>query len=129
MSNKIIKDAMALTLITLVAGAALGAVHGITKEPIARQEALTRAEAYKEVFEDYQESIALYTEGIKYNPEVSVLYYNRACCYALLHENEKALEDIKFSTQLSPSLIEYMKTDDELSDIRQMPEYQAIYNE
>ncbi|MGN1141200.1 MAG: RnfABCDGE type electron transport complex subunit G [Oliverpabstia sp.] len=52
MSNKIIKDAMALTLITLVAGAALGAVHGITKEPIAKQEALTKAEAYKEVFEE-----------------------------------------------------------------------------
>lgn len=52
MSNKIIKDAMALTLITLVAGAALGAVRGITKEPIARQEALTKAEAYKEVFEE-----------------------------------------------------------------------------
>lgn len=52
MSNKIIKDAMALTLITLVAGAALGAVHGITKEPIARQKALTKAEAYKEVFEE-----------------------------------------------------------------------------
>lgn len=52
MSNKIIKDAMALTLITLVAGAALGAVHGITKEPIARQEALTKAEAYKGVFEE-----------------------------------------------------------------------------
>ena len=90
---------------------------------------LNLAILYKEVFEDYQESIALYTEGIKCNPEVSVFYDNRACCYALLHENEKALEDIKFSTQLSPSLIEYMKTDDELSDIRQMPEYQAIYNE
>lgn len=52
MSNKIIKDAMALTLITLVAGVALGAVHGITKDPIARQEALTREAAYKEVFAD-----------------------------------------------------------------------------
>lgn len=52
MSNKIIKDAMALTLITLVAGVALGAVHGITKDPIARQEALTKEAAYKEVFAD-----------------------------------------------------------------------------
>ena len=52
MSNKIIKDAMALTLITLVAGLALGAVHGITKDPIARQEALTKEAAYKEVFAD-----------------------------------------------------------------------------
>ena len=52
MSNKIIKDAMALTLITLVAGVALGAVHGITNDPIARQEALTKEAAYKEVFAD-----------------------------------------------------------------------------
>lgn len=54
MSNKIIKDALALTLITLVAGVALGAVHGITKEPIARQEALAKEAAYKEVFADAQ---------------------------------------------------------------------------
>lgn len=52
MSNKIIKDAMALTLITLVAGLALGAVHEITKEPIAKQEALAKAEAYQEVFKE-----------------------------------------------------------------------------
>lgn len=50
--SKIIKDAIALTLITLVAGVALGAVHGITKDPIARQEALTKEAAYKEVFAD-----------------------------------------------------------------------------
>lgn len=50
--SKIIKDAIALTLITLVAGMALGAVHGITKEPIARQEVLAKEAAYKEVFAD-----------------------------------------------------------------------------
>lgn len=53
--SKIVKDAMALTLITLVAGLALGAVHGITKEPIAKQEALAKAEAYQEVFADAAE--------------------------------------------------------------------------
>ena len=42
MSNRILKDAMALTLITLVAGAALGGTYEITKEPIARQEALAK---------------------------------------------------------------------------------------
>ena len=50
--SKIIKDAIALTLITLVAGMALSAVHGITKEPIARQEVLAKEAAYKEVFAD-----------------------------------------------------------------------------
>lgn len=52
MKNKIIKDALALTLITLVAGVALGGVYEITKEPIAKQEAQAKAEAYEQVFTD-----------------------------------------------------------------------------
>lgn len=52
MKNKIIKDALALTLITLVAGVALGGVYEITKDPIARQDAQAKAEAYEQVFTD-----------------------------------------------------------------------------
>lgn len=52
MKNKIIKDALAPTLITLVAGVALGGVYEITKDPIARQEAQAKAEAYEQVFTD-----------------------------------------------------------------------------
>lgn len=52
MKNKIIKDAFALTLITLVAGVALGGVYEITKDPIAKQEAQAKAEAYEQVFTD-----------------------------------------------------------------------------
>ena len=52
MKNKIIKDALALTLITLVAGVALGGVYEITEDPIARQEAQAKAEAYEQVFTD-----------------------------------------------------------------------------
>lgn len=52
MNNKIIKDALALTLITLVAGVALGGVYEITKDPIAKQEAQAKAEAYEQVFTD-----------------------------------------------------------------------------
>ena len=52
MKNKIIKDALALTLITLVAGVALGGVDEITKDPIAKQEAQAKAEAYEQVFTD-----------------------------------------------------------------------------
>lgn len=48
--NKIVKDALILTAITLIAGLALGAVYQITKAPIekANQNAITKA--YKEVF-------------------------------------------------------------------------------
>lgn len=49
---KIIKDALALLAITLVAGILLGFVHDITLEPIAQQEALTEQNSCREVFED-----------------------------------------------------------------------------
>ena len=50
--KNMIKDALILFAITLVAGVLLGAVYQITKEPIARQEALALENACKEVFAD-----------------------------------------------------------------------------
>lgn len=52
MKNTIIKDAMILTLITLVAGGVLGLIYEITKDPIAKQQEMAKQEAYKSVFED-----------------------------------------------------------------------------
>ncbi len=50
--SKIIKNALILMAITLVAGLALGFVYDITKEPIAEQEQKAKAEAYEAVFPD-----------------------------------------------------------------------------
>ena len=36
--NKLVKDALILTVITFVSGLALGGVHEITKEPIKKTE-------------------------------------------------------------------------------------------
>ena len=47
MSNRIIKDTIAITVITLVAGLALGVVQDITADPIAKQEAQAKQDAYK----------------------------------------------------------------------------------
>lgn len=52
MKNTILKDTLALVLITLVAGAALGGVYTITADPIAHQNQLAKDIAYKEVFAD-----------------------------------------------------------------------------
>ncbi|MCR5143779.1 MAG: RnfABCDGE type electron transport complex subunit G [Lachnospiraceae bacterium] len=49
--NKLVKDALTLTVITVVAGAALGLVHEITLDPIAKAQEATKQEAYKTVFE------------------------------------------------------------------------------
>lgn len=50
--NKILKDTLAITLITFVSGLALGVVHDITADPIARQQALAKERAYRAVFEE-----------------------------------------------------------------------------
>ena len=48
----IIKDCLILFVITLIAGAALGVVYEVTKEPIAAQEAKKKVEAQQGVFAD-----------------------------------------------------------------------------
>ena len=48
--SSMIKDAIILFIITIVAGLLLGFVNDITKDPIARQQAKAKAEACKSVF-------------------------------------------------------------------------------
>ena len=50
MKNTIVKDAIALTIITLVAGALLGAFYDITKGPIEQAEYEKKQKAYQAVF-------------------------------------------------------------------------------
>lgn len=52
MSNRIVKDTIAITVITLVAGLALGLVQDITAKPIAEQKSMAKEKAYKAVFAD-----------------------------------------------------------------------------
>ena len=44
--NRILKNTLILTAITVVSGLLLGFVYELTKEPIARQEELAKTEAY-----------------------------------------------------------------------------------
>ncbi len=57
MKNSIIKDALMLTVITLVAGLLLGLVYEITKEPIAASKAKAKQESYMAVFTDASEFV------------------------------------------------------------------------
>ncbi len=50
--NKLVKDALILTAITLIAGVCLGGVYEITKAPIAKAAEDATQAAYKEVFAD-----------------------------------------------------------------------------
>ena len=56
--KKILKDTLALAIITIIAGLALGGVYKITKEPIAKQNEKIKLAAYNSVFdtlESYEE--------------------------------------------------------------------------
>ncbi|MDO5100017.1 MAG: RnfABCDGE type electron transport complex subunit G [Eubacteriales bacterium] len=50
--NEMIKNTLKLTLITLIAGALLGLVYMVTKEPIARQQEKLRRQAWQAVYPD-----------------------------------------------------------------------------
>jgi len=49
--NKILKDTIIITVITLVSGCLLGLVYEITKDPIAKAQYNAQQDAYKAVFE------------------------------------------------------------------------------
>lgn len=49
-SNTLVQDALALFIITLIAGALLGGVYSVTKEPIEKAQAQAKQESYEAVF-------------------------------------------------------------------------------
>lgn len=64
--NSMVKDALILFAITLIAGLVLGAVYQVTKEPIAVQKEKAKQEACMEVFQDaasFEEIAVLAAEG------------------------------------------------------------------
>ncbi|MDE6622033.1 MAG: RnfABCDGE type electron transport complex subunit G [Lachnospiraceae bacterium] len=60
--KSMIKDALILFVITLVAGLLLGFVYDVTKEPIAQQKAKAKAEACKNVFAEAESFEAVMSE-------------------------------------------------------------------
>ena len=60
--SRMLRDVMAITIITLVAGLILSLVHGITLEPIRLQEARAKEAACRAVFADADRFDSLYSE-------------------------------------------------------------------
>ena len=55
--NRILKDSLALFLITFISGLALGVVYNVTKEPIKNAEVRAEQEAYKRVLPEAVEFV------------------------------------------------------------------------
>ena len=72
--NKLVKDALVLTCITLVAGFALGLVYEITKAPIEKAHQDAMKEAYSSVFAD----AASFAEIEDFDSSAATDYVNQA---------------------------------------------------
>lgn len=77
----------------------------------------------------YLDAINLLTEGIKYNPTAHDLYYNRACCYSILGEKEKAIKDLNQALILFPSIIKYIKADKDFYNLYDQKEFIDMIND
>ena len=78
---------------------------------------LNLAVIYKDCYKNYDKALKIYNEGIKLFPKMTVLYYNRACIYAIINEYEKSIDDLIICIELDKDFIEYMKNDMELKKI------------
>lgn len=77
--------------------------------------------------EEYKKAIEVFGQGIDNNPDEASLFYNRACCYAQLQKPEIALIDIIKALEIYPELLEFMKSDKELSSIRDLEAYKKLF--
>ena len=75
-----LKDALILLIITIVAGAALGYVYSITKDPIAASKAATETNSFREVFSnaDSFEEIEGQTPDSGWNKDYSGVVLDKA---------------------------------------------------
>lgn len=101
MSEKkaMIKDALILFAITLVAGFLLGFVYDVTKEPIAQQKAKAKAEACRNVFPDADSFAAMAGE-------------NGPSAYSVegLDENAVSIDEVMQALDSSGTLMGYVIT-------------------
>lgn len=74
--DSVLIDGAILTVITLVAGLLLGLVHQVTAGPITAQEAKTKAEAQKSVFEEAES----FSEDLDFDPEQMTAILEEAGC-------------------------------------------------
>ncbi|TFH35756.1 MAG: ClbS/DfsB family four-helix bundle protein [Anaerolineales bacterium] len=79
---------------------------------------------------EIQEQFSQMMEALDDSPEWrGNTQYNLACYYALDGNLEAALETIQAALGLNPKLIEWSKQDSDLDSLRELPEFQALYEQ
>ncbi len=66
----------------------------------------------------YKRAIAYFDQVIKANPEEFSLFYNKACCYALLGDVEEASVALQEAIYLNSECLDMAKTDSDFDAVR-----------
>ncbi len=77
---------------------------------------------------DYQNAIIYFNQAIEANSQEFSLFYNQACCYALLDQTELALKVLQSAILLDKQCIEMASTDLDFDKIRYDSRFQALLN-
>ena len=72
---------------------------------------------------DYEKSIEILTEGIEFNEDAEDLYYNRACCYAILGREDEAIKDLKRALSINFDIIEWIVKDKDFKNLYDNEEF------
>ncbi len=75
---------------------------------------------------DYAEAVGCLERAFRLSPEDAALAHNLACCYALLGENEKALQYVERSLALGSCLF---LGDEDLKSLREEPRFRQLSEE
>lgn len=74
----------------------------------------------------YEEGADRAQELLAYDPPYGVLYYNTACFEARAGRTDAALGHLRRAAELSPSLAELARTDDDLASLRELAAFTEI---
>ena len=74
------------------------------------------------------EALSEFQQVVKVNPKEGYVHYSLVCVYSLKTESKLAIEYLKKTFDLDKSFIEFSKTDPDLENIRQTPEFQQLIN-
>jgi len=77
---------------------------------------------------DYENAIIYFSQAIEINPQEFSLFYNQACCYAMLDKTESALDALQNAILLDGQCIEMANTDLDFDKIRYDSKFQALLN-
>ena len=69
------------------------------------------------------QAIVDYERAIAVNPKEAMAYYSLARIYSLKENKEKATQDLEKAIQINPNIKDMAKSDRDLDNIRQQPEY------